>query len=299
MGYFACSRSPNRFGMHGQVKAMTILAFVNAGILLIFKTLPLTTLMPYTPLPYFVPELATLTANVDRFTPIPIFWTQFAYFDYLLTFLFIGAKTAECTLGGIFIYTVGFTVKDEELRDAGASQAQLAMGAGFAFIVYHLFSLCGASNVLVDWLRFCYLMAVGFQFFFIIRYMLVINQARASLDKKMEDMTEDELQWKDEDDPWDDDDDEDEEEEEYRKTKKKYSRKRDEDNGAIDGAASKKGKRKRDDDEDGERGKRKRKRDDDDDEEDDGERGKRKRDDDDDDDDEDDDDDRPRKRKRR
>ncbi len=161
LGYFACSRSPNRFGMHEQVKAMTILAFVNTGILFIFKFLPLTPLMPYTPLSYFVPELATLSANEERMVPIPVFWTQLPFLDMFLTLVFTAAKFAEYTLGGIFIYTMGFTIKDEQLRDAGIGLVHLAMGTGFAFIVYHLFSLCGSSGMLIDVLRFVYLAAVA------------------------------------------------------------------------------------------------------------------------------------------
>ena len=167
--------------------------------------------MPYTPLPYFVPELATLNANVERVMPIPVLWTQFSFFDYLLTFLFIGAKAAECALGGVFICTMGFTIKDEALQGAGSGLVQLALGTGFAFIVYHFFTLCGSSNVLVDWLRFVYLQCrrSAFSSFSSSASMMVLNQACATLDKKMEDMTEEELRWKDEDDPVEDDDDDD------------------------------------------------------------------------------------------
>ena len=192
MGYFAASRPPKRFGMRGQVKAMMILAIVNVTILVLFRILPMSQAIRYAPLPYLVPELPLLNANSERYMPIHVIWMYVPFMDVLLTIVFICCQFAECTMGGVFIYTIGYTIKDEETKNAGIGLIQLAMGAAFAYIVYHLASLCGCSEVLVSVLRVMYLGAVSATFGFILLYMKTLSRTKAILDDKMADMTAEE-----------------------------------------------------------------------------------------------------------
>lgn len=268
MGYIACSKPPRRFGMRGQIRALWILAIVNAVIVLLFRVLPLSGIFAWGPLPYMIPELPMINANAERMTPLHVMWMRLPYLEEVLTMIFICCQFAEFALGGVFIYTMGFTIKDEEIRDAGVGLVHLSLGTALAFIVYHLFSLCGCSVVLINVLRIIYLFAVGGQFYLIYSYMSVLNQARATLDKRMEGMTEEELEFKDEDDEYEDDDDDDEddededdEEDEDRKKKRRRPRYDDDEDDGEDAPKKRKQKRRvavEDDDEDRPRKRKKR-----------------------------------------
>jgi hypothetical protein len=258
IGYVAASKPPRRYGMRGQIKALMILALVNAFIVVFFRVVPLMTdKVKWGPLPYIVPELPLLNANEERFTPLHVTWMRNGYLEILTTIVFICIQWAEYVVAGAFIYTMGFTIKDEQTRDAGKSLVYVALGTAFLFIVYHLASLAGCSVLLIAVLRLVYIGVVVAQLGFISYYVSVLNQARTTLDKRMEGLTEEELEYKDDDDEDDDDDDDDDDDEEdspARKPKPKPSR----------GGSAAKRRRQRDDD------------DDDDDDEDDRKKRKRK-----------------------
>ena len=120
------------------------------------------------------------------------------------------------------------------------------MGAAFAYIVYHLASLCGCSEVLVSVLRAHVSRRRLGHFGFILLYMKTLSRTKAILDDKMADMTAEELEYKEEDDV-PDDEEEDEEDDDKKKKKKSKPEVDEDDEGEGD---KKKKKRKRDDDDD-------------------------------------------------
>jgi hypothetical protein len=234
MGYFTCLVVPPRFGARSQVKAMITMGIVNGTIVVLFKLLALLGIF-YVVLPYLVPELPMLESNIERMVPIHLTWSHIPILDVFLTLLFICCQWAEPIIGAKLLHSVGLSLKDEQIKEEGATLVQMAMGVAFVTICYQLISLNGASDVIVNTMRLVYLLMASLQVYFILRFMSLLGLAHATINGLLEDYVP----------PESDDDDDDADDEPRPKKRKKKRVEEDEDDDDDDDDQDERRPRKR------------------------------------------------------
>jgi hypothetical protein len=183
MGYFTCLVVPPRFGTRGQVITMICLGIFNLLAMIGFRLLPLLGIVPYALIPYLVPEIPLIQANMERALPLHVFWSAAPFWEMLLTFTLLGCQYLEYNMGPVFIRSIGLSIKEEPVQDRAMGLLQLGFGAMFALLCYHIVSVCGTSDVIISVIRLNYLAWTGFLILFIVRYMLQLNATRQIIDK--------------------------------------------------------------------------------------------------------------------
>jgi hypothetical protein len=150
-----------------------------ASLLLVF--LPLVGAYSYLPMPLWGTELSMCYHNVDRTTPLHLFWSYAPFWDTLLTLIVLACRYAEPTMIVYFIWTVAARIKDERVDLGATAQMTLGMGCAVSFLLLtiELFSLTGTSPTLVLLLlRFLYLLWYLFLIGWILRVAATIGQCR-------------------------------------------------------------------------------------------------------------------------
>jgi hypothetical protein len=89
------------------------------------------------------------------------------------------------TVGCIFIWSIGLAIKDENIEQRGKGLTQLSLGTFFILVCFHMLSMCGSSQVLVNVLRVFYTVWFCSLFLFMLQYASLILKCRAVLYDKI------------------------------------------------------------------------------------------------------------------
>ena len=81
--------------------------------------LPLVGAYTYIPLPLWGTELSMCFHNIDRTTPLHLFWSYPPFWDTLITLIVLACRYAEPTMIVYFIWTVAAVIKDERIDLGG------------------------------------------------------------------------------------------------------------------------------------------------------------------------------------
>jgi hypothetical protein len=219
-----CLKVPDRFGMHGQLKALLGVSAVNLFVYLIFKLLPILGISGYLPVPFAMPEVSLVDANINRSLPLWVFWSPSPFWEMFLTMIFLFLFYAAPVLIGVFLWSIGMSLKEDPISRLGQGIVNLSLGIGFTLLAFQLLSMAGTSGVAIGLLRVVYGGWLGFTILLLFRLPMALQTTRAMLQKYL-----DGAELKD-----DDDEEEDEEEEDKPKPKRKAKRPRDEDDDSDD-----------------------------------------------------------------
>jgi phage FluMu protein Com len=228
-GYAVCLNIPDRFGTKGQIGALLGFAALNFLLVLVFRLLPSIGVIKYILVPYALPEVALIDANMDRDQGVWVVWSGSPFWETCLAVLCILAFYAEPVLIGVFIWSIGATLREEPVSEKGQGVVAMSFGIAFALIAYLLLSMAGTSGVALIVVRGLYLGWLFFTVLLLIRLPMAIQPAREIIQKYVEGaaMREEDEESKGKD---DEDEDEDEDEEDDRpKGKRKRARDEDED----------------------------------------------------------------------
>jgi hypothetical protein len=163
-----------------QLTSLYLLAGVNFLLSVFLIFLPLVGVYTYMPLPLWGTELTTCFHNVDRTTPLHIFWAYAPFWDTLLTLVTFACRYAEPTMMVYFIWTVAARIKDDRVDVEGVAQMTVGMGCAVTFLLLtiELFSLTGNSMTLINLLRVLYLLWYAFMVGWILRVLATIGKCR-------------------------------------------------------------------------------------------------------------------------
>jgi phage FluMu protein Com len=202
-GYFLAMPVPDRYGSRAQLKTLIILGCVNLVLLLALKLLPMLGLYPGW-IPLLTPEVCMVSGNIERSLPTHVFWTTYPFLIEILTQIVLFLQYLEPILVGVFLWTCGVSMKEDDMEKAGLGISGIGFGLYFLLMCYHVVSCCGTSDVLIGLLRVLYGLWVAFSFGWVYRFITVLLLARDTFDKRIFGIAyADELE---------DDDDEDEDE---------------------------------------------------------------------------------------
>lgn len=185
-GYGIAAKVPDRFGMPGQIKALLAVGGINFLLVLIFKLLPALGVMNYEIVPYAMPEVAMIDANIGRDPPLWVHWSAAPFWDMVLTVVFVCLFYAQPVLVGVFIWSIGMTLREDPVTAHGQAVVNVAFGVAFALICFLLMSMAGTSGVAVGVLRITYALWVGFTIILLIRLPMALQSARSILLKYLE-----------------------------------------------------------------------------------------------------------------
>ncbi len=215
VGYGVCLKIPDRFGTQLQLKIMLGLGAVNFLALLFFKLLPALGIVNYMLAPYAVPEISLGDGNIDRDPAIWVLWSPSPFWEMTLNVLLMACFYGQPVLIGVFVWSIGSSLREEPVIDRGKGVVGIAFGMAFTLLSFHLLSMAGTSGVAIIVLRIVYGGWAIFTFFLILRVLQTLQASRAIIQSYL-----DGAEIKEE---------EDEEEEEEEKPKRKKKRRRDED----------------------------------------------------------------------
>ncbi len=185
-GYGIASKVPDRVGMPGQIKALLALGGVNFFVVLIFKLLPALGIMSYVMVPYAIPEVSMVDANIGRDPPIWVAWSGAPFWEMIVTVLFLCLYYAQPVFVGIFIWSIGITLREDPVIAHGQAVVNLSFGIAFGLVAYQLLSMAGTSGVALGVLRILYVLCVGFTVILLIRLPMALQSARVILQKYLE-----------------------------------------------------------------------------------------------------------------
>ena len=168
--------------MSGQVKNLIILCCVNLALVLVFRLLPFLGVFGGW-LTLLVPEATMTQANIDRIVPLHVFWSFSGFWSEILTLIVLFSLYLEHILLGVFLWSVGISMRETDLEKGGLNLAGLGFGVFFIMLAFQIMSICGTSAVLVLVLRIIYLLWVGFSALWIVRFLQVLLLARDTFDR--------------------------------------------------------------------------------------------------------------------
>ena len=151
-----CLKIPDRFGTQGQLKALLVLSVINLFAVLILKLLPSLGSSQYFLVPYAMPEVSLVDANLDRLRPLWVFWSPSPFWEMILNVLILFAFYAQPVLLGVFIWSIGMALKEDPIIRQGQGIVSMALGIGFALLSFNLLSMTGTSGVALGVLRVVY-----------------------------------------------------------------------------------------------------------------------------------------------
>ena len=185
-GYGVCLKVPDRFGSLGQVKALLALGGLNFFVILIFKLLPILGVINYLLVPYALPEVSLLDANIDRDPPLWVAWSAAPFLDMTLNVVFLCLFYAQPVLIGVFIWSIGLAVREDPVVRKGEAAVVLTLGVAFCLLAFHLLSMTGTSGVALGVLRVLYAGWVGFTILLLVRLPMALKDTRAILQKYLD-----------------------------------------------------------------------------------------------------------------
>ena len=183
-GYLMAKPVPDRFGTRLQLKLLIIFCCLNLVLVLALRILPLCGLFPGW-IPLLTPEVALTEANISRALPLHVFWSFSGFWVEFFTQIILFIQYLEPILFGVFIWTIGLCIKEDDMAEAGLGLSKIGFGVFFLLLSFHVVSCCGTSDVLVAVLRIIYILWVCFSFGWIYRFVTVLLVARDTLDKRI------------------------------------------------------------------------------------------------------------------
>jgi hypothetical protein len=185
-GFGVCLKVPDRYGSQGQLKALLAFSAVNFIIILVFKLLPALGVINYILVPYALPEVAMVDANIDRDPAIWVAWSGSPFWEMILNVVLLCCFYAEPALIGIFIWSIGMALREEPVVEKGQTVVIMALGIAFGFLSFHLLTMTGTSSVALGVLRVTYGVLTGFTVLLLVRMPLALQATRAILQKYLD-----------------------------------------------------------------------------------------------------------------
>lgn len=185
--YFYFREVPDRFGSKGQAKALIIIGIINLTFGLFCRLLPMSTNFGPSLIPLTLPEVAMTEANTERLMPLHVFWMHTPFWETLLSLIVQLVFWTEPILIAVFVWTCGKILQEDQIEEQAHGLSMLAGGVYFIAFAYIMVSLAGTSAVLLSVLKVVYILYLGFFIGYIIRFAVVLNNARAILDQLIED----------------------------------------------------------------------------------------------------------------
>jgi hypothetical protein len=184
--------------------ALLAVGGLNFILTLVFKLLPAVGAMNYVMVPYALPEVSLVDANINRDPAIWVFRSDSPFWEMIASVLFLCVFYAQPVLIGVFIWSVGLSLREDPVTNQGKSATILALGIAFALLAFHLLTMTGTSSVALIVLRVIYALWLAFTILLLVRLPMAMQSARAILLKYLEG-----AEFKDEEDEDEDDEDED------------------------------------------------------------------------------------------
>lgn len=185
-GYAICLSVPDRFGTKGQIGALLAFGAINFFLILFFKLLPALGMMNYIMVPFALPEVSLVDANIDRDPPIWVIWSASPFWEMLVTVLFICFYYLEPVLIGVFVWSIGLSLREEPIVNKGQGLVGLSLGITFTLMSYQLLSMAGTSSVVLTVLRLVYVGWVAATILLIVRLPIVLQATRTILQKYLD-----------------------------------------------------------------------------------------------------------------
>ncbi len=174
-----CLGVPNRFGTRGQAITLVTLSGLNLILGVVFKFLPVLGAISYTMVPLLAPEVAMNESNIDRVSPIHVFWSGAPFWEFFLTVLIQVLYFGEPIFFCIFLRAAALSMKDDEWLEPRAFMLlRLGFGQLFILLAFYLLSITGSSAVLRVVLFAAYILWRCFFLGFIIHYARIAFQAK-------------------------------------------------------------------------------------------------------------------------
>ena len=118
-GTGVCLKVPDRFGTQGQLKALLALCAINLFVVLLFKLIPVLGVSNYFLVPYALPEVSLVDANIDRDPLLWIFWSPSPFWEMILEVIFLCAFYGVPVLIGVFLWSIGMSLKEDPIIRQG------------------------------------------------------------------------------------------------------------------------------------------------------------------------------------
>jgi hypothetical protein len=185
-GYAVCLKVPDRYGSQGQLKALLALGAVNFFVILIFKLLPALGIINYVLVPYAVPEVSMVDANIDRDPTLWVFWSGAPFWEMILNVVLLCLFYAQPVLMGVFVWSIGMALRENPVIEKGQGLVVLAFGIAFVLLSFHLLSMTGTSGVALGILRVIYGVWTGFTILLLVRMPMAFQATRSVLQKYLD-----------------------------------------------------------------------------------------------------------------
>jgi predicted RNA-binding Zn-ribbon protein involved in translation (DUF1610 family) len=185
-GYGVCLAIPDRYGTRGQLKALLALGGLNFLAILILKLLPAIGSINYILVPYAIPEVSLIDANMGRDPTIWVHWAEAPFWEMLLNVALLGLFYAQPVLIGVFIWSIGMTLREDPLIHLGHGAVTITFGIAFGLLAFHLLTMTGTSGVALVVLRVTYGLWLGFTILLLVRLPMAIQSTRAILQKYLD-----------------------------------------------------------------------------------------------------------------
>ncbi len=161
---FAFFGAPERYAASKQPFTLMGIGFVNFLLLLLLIFLPLIAVFRTGIVPLLGPEMALCNSGLGRKLPLHVFWSPTPALDTWISLIALTFRYLEPMLIGVWMWTIGMNLREEEVSNRGIALMNLAGGVLFLVLCYYMVALSGTSGVLVGLLRFLYLLWFAFQF---------------------------------------------------------------------------------------------------------------------------------------
>jgi hypothetical protein len=185
-GYAVCLKVPDRYGSQGQLKALLALGAVNFFVILIFKLLPALGIINYVLVPYAVPEVSMVDANIDRDPTLWVFWSGAPFWEMILNVVLLCLFYAQPVFMGVFVWSIGMALRENPVIEKGQGLVVLTFGIAFALLSFHLLSMTGTSGVALGILRVIYGVWIGFTILLLVRMPMAFQATRSVLQKYLD-----------------------------------------------------------------------------------------------------------------
>ena len=219
VGYFICLAAPNHFGTRLQILVLFGLAFVNMGILVGFKLLPMFGAHSYILLPFVFPEVAMSEMNSDRSESILTFWMKQPVLEVYGAILMTALLYLEPAMIATFLTAVGKSVRSADLEAKGSTAMTIGYSQLFIQTAWIMAAVCGSSSVLLWLIKVIYTLGTAFFFYQLYITILALISVAPVVEEQLgeegatpkTDEEQDEKEDEDEEEEEEDDDEEDDE----------------------------------------------------------------------------------------
>ncbi len=161
-GFFITA--PSRHGERGLAIAGVSVTTFNLFVVLFLQLLPVTGALTYFPIPFITPEIALVSANIERTQPIHLTWSWAPFWEVLMAIILHVSLLSEIAIYSVFVRSCGLSLKDEHIEGRPIGLTRLSLGIVFMQVTYLLLFNTGTTEVLINLLRVVFLLTVCFTF---------------------------------------------------------------------------------------------------------------------------------------